>query len=160
MPKLIRQFLRFGVVGGIGVVVNIVVFNALRATVWAPERVHLGPLYATLVATGVAIGLNWLGNRYWAFREHRRTDAAREGAEFLLVSLAGLLIPLGCVAVSHYVLGLRGQLADTVSNNIVGLALGTAFRFALYRWWVWSPERDAARQKRLASAPSTPSSAG
>jgi len=160
MPRLIRQFLRFGVVGGIGVVVNIVVFNALRATVWAPERVHLGPLYATVVATAVAIGLNWLGNRYWAFREHRRTDAAREGAEFLLVSLAGLLIPLGCVAVSHYVLGLRGQLADTVANNIVGLALGTAFRFALYRWWVWSPERDAARRERLASAPSTPSSAG
>jgi putative flippase GtrA len=158
MRHLISQFLRFGVVGAVGVVVNVVVFNVLRATVWAPERVHLGPLYATVAATAAAIGLNWLGNRYWAFREHRRADAAREGAEFLLVSLAGLVIPLACVGVSHYVLGLHAQLADTVANNVVGLALGTAFRFALYRWWVWSPERHTARQP-LATAPSTVSSA-
>lgn len=141
LRRLFAQLVKFGAVGAVGLVVNLVVFNALRLTVFAPEAVHSGPLYATVAAAAVAIATNWVGNRYWAFRQDRRANAAREGVEFFLVSIAGMGIPLACVWLSHYVLGYTSVLADNIANNVVGLALGTVFRFALYRWWVFSPAR-------------------
>lgn len=141
LPPIVAQALRFGAVGGVGLVVNVVVFNLLRTTVLAPERLAHGPLVATVVATACAIALNWVGNRFWAFSEGPRRPAAREGAEFLVVSVAAMAIPLGCLAVSRYVLGFTSLAADNVANNVVGLLIGTAFRFALYRWWVFAPSR-------------------
>jgi hypothetical protein len=65
----------------------------------------------------------------------------REGIDFVAVSLGGMFIGLGCLWISHYLLGFTSLLADNISTNVVGLALGTAFRFWLYRVWVFSPRR-------------------
>lgn len=143
MRRLIAQLARFGVVGAVGFVVDTVIFNVLRATVLSPNEVHAGPFIAKVISTIVAIFVNWMGNRYWTFRDQRRAVAAREGVEFVVVSLGGMVISLGCLAVSHYVLGFTSALADNVSGNVVGLVLGTAFRFWLYRVWVYHPDRDA-----------------
>jgi putative flippase GtrA len=137
----VRELLSFGLVGGIGLVVDIVVFNALRTTVFSPESVHSGPLLAKVVSTTLAIGCNWLGNRFWTYRDRRRSDVVREGIEFAVVSGAGMLVALGCLWISHYLLGYTSLLADNIATNVVGLALGAAFRFALYRWWVFGPSR-------------------
>jgi putative flippase GtrA len=40
------------------------------------------------------------------------------------------------------VLGYTSIIADNIATNVVGLALGTAFRFALYRWWVFAARRQ------------------
>ena len=138
---LLMQLLKFGAVGGVGFVVNLVVFNVLLATVFHPKSLHYGPLYATVAATIVAIAVNWIGNRYWAFSGGRQANTAREGAEFFAVSLVGMGIPLACVWVSHYVMLFTSPLADNIANNVVGLGLGMVFRFALYRWWVFAPRR-------------------
>ncbi|MEV8214476.1 GtrA family protein [Leifsonia sp. NPDC077715] len=148
--RLLPQLIKFGAVGAVGFVVNLVVFNVLMLFVLV--NVPHKTLYATAIATLVAIAANWLGNRYWAFAGNRNTDATREGIEFFVVSLAGMAIPLLCVWVSHYLLGFQSLLADNIANNVVGLALGTVFRFAFYRWWVFSPERAAARDERRAAA--------
>ncbi len=84
---------------------------------------------------------NWMGNRYWTFRAHRGRQLVREGIEFGLVSLGGMLIGLGCLWVSHYVLGFTSVLADNIASNVIGLGLGTIFRFTLYRMWVFAPHR-------------------
>lgn len=139
MRKLIAQFAKFGVVGGLGVVINLAVFNLLLFTVFDSKRIHEGPLFANIIATVVAIAFNWVGNRYWTFREHRGKQLLREAIEFTIVSLGGLLIGLGCLWVSHYVLGYDSKLADNIASNVVGLALGTIFRFVFYRIWVFSP---------------------
>jgi putative flippase GtrA len=147
---LLPQLIKFGAVGAVGFVVNLAVFNALMLTVLSavPHRA----LIATAIATLVAIGTNWVGNRYWAFAQTRQDDTVREGAEFFIVSLAGMAIPLLCVWVSHYLLGYTSLLADNIANNVVGLALGMVFRFAFYRWWVFSPERTERRAQRAATA--------
>ncbi|MEP6843705.1 MAG: GtrA family protein, partial [Pseudolysinimonas sp.] len=92
-----------------------------------------------------AIIVNWIGNRFWTFREHRGPQLVREGIEFGVVSIGGLLIGLFCLFISHYVLGYTSLLADNISSNVIGLALGTAFRFSLYRFWVFSPRRGEAK---------------
>jgi len=154
--RLLPQLIKFGAVGAVGFVVNLVVFNLFLLVILA--RVPHATLYSTVIATLVAIGTNWLGNRYWAFSGNRNENATREGIEFFIVSLAGMAIPLACVWVSHYLLGYTSPLADNISNSVVGLALGMVFRFAFYRWWVFSPERAAARASRVARAPRAPQS--
>ena len=141
MRKLLLQFTRFGLVGGVGLVVDFGVFNLLRATIFDPVRIHEGPVFAKIISTILAIIVNWIGNRFWTFREHRGRQLVREGIEFGVVSVGGLLIGLFCLFVSHYVLGFTSLLADNISSNVIGLALGTAFRFSLYRLWVFSPRR-------------------
>ncbi len=140
---LVRQTLSFLLVGGVGLVVDIVVFNALRTTVLSGD-----PIVAKAISTSLAIVANWIGNRYWTFRSERRRGSrgqvVREGVEFGLVSAAGSLIALGCLWVSHYALGLSSVLDDNIATNVVGLALGTAFRFVLYRFWVFGGRRTVA----------------
>lgn len=138
---LLQQLWKFALVGGVGFVVDVAVFNALRLTVFAPERVHEGPLLAKTVSTAIAIIANWLGNRYWTFGPHRSTRGAMEALEFLAVSVLGMLVGLACLWVSHYLLGLDTVLADNISSNVIGLGLGSAVRFALYRQWVYHPAR-------------------
>ena len=137
MRALMRQFTRFGVVGLVGLVIDVVVFNVLRLTVLSPEVMVEGPVLAKVVSTSLAIIANWLGNRHWTFRNERRSSWVREGVEFALVSVGGLLIAVGCLWVSHYALGFTSVLADNIATNGVGLVLGTAFRFTLYRTWVF-----------------------
>ncbi len=143
----LRQLVSFGLVGGVGMVVDVTVFNALRATVLDPQFVYGGPIIAKVISTSIAIVVNWIGNRYWTFRTERRTGShsavLREGIEFGVVSLAGAGIAIGSLWLSHYVLGFTSVLDDNIATNVVGLALGTAFRFALYRFWVFSGRRAA-----------------
>ena len=147
--RLLPQLIKFGAVGAVGFVVNLLVLNLLMVVVLA--NVPHKTLFSTTIATLVAIGTNWIGNRYWAFSGNRNENATREGIEFFIVSMAGMAIPLLCVWVSHYVMGYVSPLADNISNSVVGLALGMVFRFAFYRWWVFSPERAAARDERRAA---------
>jgi putative flippase GtrA len=141
MRALISQFARFGVVGAVGLVIDIAIFNLLRSTILSPEEVHEGPLIAKIISTAIAIVCNWIGNRYWTFREHRGRQLIREGIEFAIVSFGGLLIGLFCLWISRYVLGFTSLLADNVATNVIGLGLGTLFRFTMYRTWVFAPHR-------------------
>lgn len=144
-PEVLRQLVQFALVGGIGLVIDVVVFNALRTSIFSPASVHAGPIVAKTISTSLAIAANWIGNRLWTFRTRRRQNIAREGIEFAVVSIAGMLIAVGCLWVSHYGLGLTSLLADNISSNVVGLVLGAAFRFLLYRWWVFAPARVLLR---------------
>ncbi len=159
MRALLGQLARFGVVGLIGLVVDIGVFNLLRATILAPENVHEGPVIAKIISTSLAILANWLGNRHWTFRAERRSQVMREAVEFILVSVGGMAIALGCLWVSHYLLGYTSLLADNISSNGVGLVLGTAFRFAFYRQWVFHPRRNGVELRPAESSVSPASAA-
>lgn len=143
--RILRYALKFGVVGGIGYVIDVGLFNLLRAGFFGDDHFFQGAIGAKIASTSVAIVFNWVGNRYWTFREHRRNDVLREFAEYVVVAVGGLLIGLFCLWVSHYVLGYTSLLADNISANVVGLALGTAFRFLLYRFWVWGHHRTPGR---------------
>jgi putative flippase GtrA len=144
---LAMEVVRFGLVGGVGFIVDVGVFNLLRTTIMDPGHMHGGPVIAKLVSTTLAILVNWLGNRFWTFRERRRADVLRESVEFFAVSIAGMGIGLVCLWVSHYVLGYRSLLADNISGNVIGLLLGAVFRFVLYKAWVFSDRRGGVRAR-------------
>jgi putative flippase GtrA len=143
-----RQLVSFLLVGGVGLVIDIVVFNTLRTTVLSPASVAAGPVIAKTISTSLAIVANWVGNRFWTFKATRRGNVVREGVEFAVVSIAGSLIALGCLGISHYLLGLTTVLDDNIATNVIGLALGTVFRFALYRWWVFGDSRSGSGREQ------------
>lgn len=155
--RLLAQLARFGVVGGVGLVIDVTLFNALRLTVLTPEVLHEGPVLAKVVSTSVAIVANWLGNRHWTFRREQRAHPVGEGLRFAVVSVAAMGIPLTCLWVSHYLLGFTSVLADNVSTNVVGLAIGMVFRFWLYRTWVFAEVTETAVAEPVEAGPSTSS---
>jgi len=140
------ELFRFGTVGLVAYVVDIGLMNLLR---FGPGEV-LGhkPLTAKVISVSVAVLVAWLGNRHWTFAAKRgpQTAAARsrELVQFVAVNLVGMAIGVGCLAVSHYLLGLTSPLADNISANGVGLALGTVFRYLAYRYWVFTGDGAAA----------------
>lgn len=133
---------KFGIVGLVGLGIDAGIFNLLRfGNVLPTGHWAQGALGASIISTSVAIVANWIGNRYWTFRKHRRRNYLREFVEYVVVSVGGMVIALGCLWVSHYLLRLTGPVADNISKNIIGLGLGTAFRFVLYRYWVYGHHR-------------------
>jgi putative flippase GtrA len=156
LKKILRQGLSFLLVGGVGFVIDITVFNLLLTTVLSHD-----PIVAKVISTTLAIAANWVGNRYWTFRSERRrgtrAQVVREGVEFGIVSAAGSLIALGCLWVSHYGFGFTSLLDDNIATNVIGLALGTAFRFVLYRVWVFGSRRTVVAVESI-ELESTPAS--
>jgi putative flippase GtrA len=147
MPSAValsRQVVQFGAVGSVGFVVDVGVFNLLLVAGTA-AHVHGAAVLAKVISTTFAIAVNWLGNRYWTFRDLRRADIGREAIEFAIASVAGSMVTLACLGFSHYVLHLTSALADNISANVIGLALGSAVRFVAYRTWVFATSRAAVR---------------
>ena len=70
----------------------------------------------------------------------------REYVLFFVFNGVAMLISLACLWFSHYLLGLDSPLADNISANVVGLILGTLFRFVAYRTWVF-PARAGRRRR-------------
>lgn len=138
---LLAYAVKFGVVGLVGLVIDVALFNLLRLGVFGEGHWAQSAIGAKTISTSVAIVFNWLGNRYWTFRKHRRRNYVREFVEYVIVSLGGMAIALGCLWVSHHWLGYTSLLADNIATNVVGLGLGTAFRFVLYRYWVFGHHR-------------------
>lgn len=138
VTRLAHELVRFGLIGGVGYVVDVAVFNALRYAGGAGP-LHDKPLTAKAVSVVAATVVTYLGNRHWTWAHRARGRAARQYAVYFVLNGVGMLIALACLAVSHYGLGLTSPLADNVSANVVGLVLGTAFRFWSYRRFVFPP---------------------
>jgi putative flippase GtrA len=143
LHQLIRESLKFLAVGGVGLVVDLLVFNALLYAGGDGPLNHK-PLTAKTISVVVATLVTYAGNRAWTFRHRARTGFAREYGLFFLLNGVGLGIALCCLGISRYVLGLSGPLADNVAANVIGLGLGTLFRFWSYRRWVF---RDPTLQQ-------------
>ncbi|HLS04538.1 MAG TPA: GtrA family protein [Actinomycetales bacterium] len=141
MPRIIGELARFGTVGAIAYVVDVAIFNLLLLTTVGEWLGTAGqPLAAKTFSVAVAVLVSWIGNRYWTYRHQRGRTKRGELTLFLLANLAGMAVSLGCLGISHYVLQLTSPLADNISANVIGLALGTAVRWWLYRTYVFTAD--------------------
>jgi putative flippase GtrA len=150
VEHLVQEAAKFGVVGLAALVVDVGLFNLLRYA-GGEGPMYDRPLTAKIVSVSVATTVAYFGNRYWTFRDRRRTSFGREYVLFFVLNGVGLLISVGCLWLSHYALGLHSALADNISANVVGLALGTLFRFWSYRRWVFPADAEAAGEETLAT---------
>ncbi|MFE7168570.1 GtrA family protein [Streptomyces sp. NPDC057616] len=129
---LTGEIVRFAAVGGLGVVVNFAVFNLCRALTPLPV------VRCSVIGTVVALLVNYVGFRYFAYRDRDKRRPAREFTLFIVFSIVGLVIENGVLYAATYWFGWD----SAVQNNLfkaVGLAIATGFRFAVYRTWVFRP---------------------
>jgi putative flippase GtrA len=140
--QLVHEGAKFGIVGGIGVVIVLAGSDLLR------YGLGLGKFSAVTVATVLATVFTFLGNRHWSFRHREGAGARSEGVVFFVLNGVGLLIQYGCIAFFNVALGLSGRLWYQIAL-ICGIGLGTLFRFWSYRKWVWvRPEVRLAQLRR------------
>lgn len=115
VPPDLRQFVKFSLVGGSGVVVNLAVFNATLLT-WQLVTGHMG-LTASYVANGlgfvVSVMSNYYLNRRWTFRSTGSVPA--ELSKFVVVSLVAYGVNLGIFTVAHTVFELRGNFSQLIA---------------------------------------------
>ena len=131
---LFREMIKFGVVGAVAFVIDLGGANLLWHTVM-PTKVTTAKIISGVVATAFA----WVGNRQWTFRRRRSRPAHHELALFFLVNGVALVISAVTLAISHYSLGFTSRLADNIAS-IIGIGLGTLFRFWAYRKVVFAGE--------------------
>ena len=147
---LLARLVKFGSVGGVAYVVDVTTFNVLLY-VGSPALLEGKPLVAKILSTLLATVVAWLGNRYWTFSSRRSERPVREFVLFATSCTLGLGIALIPLWVSHYVLGFTSPLADNIAANVIGLAMGTTFRFVAYSTVVF-PSRHRGRSDEIVPA--------
>ncbi|GEA89944.1 hypothetical protein Q760_05130 [Cellulomonas cellasea DSM 20118] len=131
----VLELARFLSVGGVAFVVDLGLFNLLR---FGPgELLVEKPITARVLSIAAATVVSWLGNRHWTFAEHRTARRGREFTAYALVNAAGVVLGVGTLALSHYVLGFTTPLADNVAN-VIGIGLGTVVRYIGYKTLVFT----------------------
>ncbi|MFI6937012.1 GtrA family protein [Streptomyces sp. NPDC050287] len=138
IDRLLREAAKFGAVGGAGVLVNLLVFNLVR------NSTHLQVVRASVIATVVAIAFNYVGFRYFTYRDRDKGGRTKELTLFLLFSAVGLVIENGLLYTATYGFGWDSPLQSNIFK-FVGIGVATLFRFWSYRTWVFKalPAKEA-----------------
>jgi putative flippase GtrA len=137
------ELMKFGTVGGIAYIVNLLLFNLLVHFPFSPLDDR--PVTGSLIAGIVSILIAYFGNRFWTWRERPRRAMSREIALFFIINGIGIAIASGALYVSRYVLGFESAFADNIAANVIGVGIGTIFRFLSYRIWVFPKALPAAK---------------
>ncbi len=141
LRQLYREVMKFGAVGGVGVLVNLGVFNLTR------HFTDLPVVRCSIIAIVVAIACNYLGFRYFTYRDRDKSGRGRELKLFIVFSLIGLVIESGVLYAATYGFGWDSPLQSNVFK-FVGIGVATLFRFWSYRTWVFRtlPARGTLEQ--------------
>jgi putative flippase GtrA len=137
------ELMKFGTVGGIAYIVNLLLFNLLVHFPFSPLDDR--PVTGSLIAGIVSILIAYFGNRFWTWRERPRRAMSREIALFFIINGIGIAIASGALYISRYVLGFESAFADNIAANVIGVGIGTIFRFLSYRIWVFPKALPAAK---------------
>jgi putative flippase GtrA len=135
--SVLRRGGAFLVVGLVAFVVDAVTFNLLTFGLTGFGPLYDAPVTSKLIAIGVATIVTYVGNRYWTYRTRPLERRISRYVLFALANIVAVLLQLGCLAFSRYVLGLEGVVPDNISGTLVGQGVATVFRFWAYDRWVF-----------------------
>jgi putative flippase GtrA len=128
-PENWAQLFKFGVVGGTGYVVNLIVFALLT------EGLGMYHLLAAVASFCVAVTNNFLWNRHWTFRA-TEGHAGFQAIRFFAVSL----LALGINLVFLYLL-VDVASAPELPSQALAVALAMPFNFLGNKLWTFGLDR-------------------
>lgn len=138
---------KYGFVGGVGTVVDIAVFNLVLALSIALAGEVL-PVLAKIVSTVVSAAAAYLGHGFWTFRGR---GGSRSNpwtiSKFAIVTGAGLLMSVGIVGFSHYILEFQTVTQNNFANAIA-LVVSALVRFVATRHWVFRANTERHSTER------------
>ena len=136
---LLGEVSRFLAVGGAATLVALFLFNLLVHGFNTEHKALLDQhvIVAYVIANTVGMVVSYRGSRNWAFRDRppRQADGGRMA--FVVINVVTMTLPIGCLWISRNMLGLDDPLSDNVSANVIGLSMGLAARFYLFRTYVF-----------------------
>lgn len=128
--SLVHELAKFGSIGAIAFVIDFGLLNLCNVVV------GLGPLTSKVVATTISTTFAYAGNRFWTFRHREQSGLGREYFLFFLLNGIALLFGMLTIGFTTYTLNLHDPLSLNIAN-IVGVGLGTLFRYWSYKRWVF-----------------------
>ncbi len=135
---LVKEIAAFGVVGAIGLVVDIGLFNLFLHTAHSA-------VIAKTISTIVATVVTYVGNRYLSFSHRARTNLGREAGFFFVINLIALVVSLVVLWLFSHPFGFSDDKFVLNVVNLFTIGLGTIFRFWAYKRFVFlHPDRVAA----------------
>ena len=145
MQRFLGEAAKFLTVGGVATVVSFVIFNGLvHGFFGGPGPMHELPLVAFVLANTVGMVVSYRGSRSWAFRHREAVGRTGGRVMFFVINMVSMVIPLGCLAFTRYVLHLTDPVSDNVAANGVGLVVGTFARFVAIRQLIFRRTREEA----------------
>lgn len=144
LRSVAAEFGKFAVVGGFCFILDTVLAYVFRF------KLGLGPTTSKGLATIIAVGFSYAGNRLWSFA-HRVDEDSSHGQDmtrYALINGIGLVITLIPVDIAYYLLNLRSGLAFNLSG-VIGTGFATVFRFWAYRRFVFNGATDPAERAAL-----------
>jgi putative flippase GtrA len=111
--QTLRQFLKFGLIGGLGFVVD-------SAFLYLGIHLGLSRVAAGLFSFPFAVTVTWIGNRLFTFRNAPPMPAAKQLAKFTLICAVGLIFNRGTYTL------LVTTVPLVYTYPILGLLAGTA----------------------------------
>ncbi|NUR90089.1 MAG: GtrA family protein, partial [Nonomuraea sp.] len=127
--SLVHELAKFGSIGAIAFLIDTGIYNLCLWLDW-------GPLTSKVVATTISATFAYLGNRFWTFRHRDQSGLGREYFLFFLLNGIALLFGMLTIGFAKYTLHLHDLLSLNIAN-IVGVGLGTLFRYWSYKKWVF-----------------------
>jgi putative flippase GtrA len=126
----LRQFMRFGIVGCIGLVVDwAVLYTVMYLTGW-------GPIISRIPAYIAAASANYFAHRRWTFCITDQPVHPQQWAQFLLLNLLGFAVNYGVYAALVTTFDLSGWwLAGAV---FAGAVAGMALNFWVNKYFIFA----------------------
>ena len=130
--KFIIRFVKFGIVGGSGVFVNMFLLWFCK------DQINMPLTIASLVAIGVSIFTNFVLNNYWTWKDNSTKNkysfVHRMWRYYITASLSAVINYITLIVLSEY-FGIYYLIA-----NLIGIGIGMIFNFGLGEFWVFKNE--------------------
>ena len=169
MSKLLKQILRFSVVGGISFVVDFVITNVVALLIRnIGINATTAAMMGALVGFIVSIIVNYLLSMHWVFTRKEDMNRGKEFIIFVVLSLIGLglneLIILGCMflinnvgwcgAFTQWCLDVVNHFLDmtfdgmaTAGSKIIATAVVMVFNFVTRKIFLEQKEDDEDKKE-------------
>ncbi len=110
--KLIRQILRFGIVGGLAFLIDYGIFTILS------QFLHVHYLVASIISFSISVIFNYILSIKWVFDVTKKQDA-KDFALFIILSVIGLGINSLIMYISVDLMHIHELIAKIIATAIV-----------------------------------------
>lgn len=125
----ILRFIKFGLVGGSGILIN----EGLLWLLWGIIGIYL--LLSSLISVEISIIWNFIWNEVWTFHDRGESgikEFFKRMGKFNLVSIIGLFLNVTILMFLHLVFGVY-----PLTANIVGITIAFIWNFVANNLWTW-----------------------
>lgn len=111
--KLIKQIIRFIIVGGIATIIDYIVFFLLH------DYLRVNTLISNIISFTVSVIYNYIASINWVFEVNANLDKKKQFIVYIILSIIGLVINTGIVYLCVDILNMFSLIGKVIATTIV-----------------------------------------